>query len=218
MRRILIGRNSRLWQQLAADQAVAARFDTALSHSDMASFGFQPDDEIWVLSYSRDEQENQALIDLIGPDHIGRVIYFSTATANVTAITNCYQYPRVKARAAAYAAAQLRSAVIVHLGYVYAQLSDVPSGTTAAVSQRELAQFFRDGPAANTDAVRLFEMIERPHGSGVEKAAHAIYDALQRLCGGFPCLLRPLDVAIRAAGWKWYGYINLSNRLWSSTT
>lgn len=126
MKRVLIGKNSKLWRQLASDPTVADRFDATLSHTDLAGYAFQSDDEIWVLSYSRDERENQAIIDRIGAGHTGRVIYFSTATQNVTQVTECYQYPRVKARAAAYAAARIKSAVIVYLGFVYSQATDLP--------------------------------------------------------------------------------------------
>lgn len=218
MKRILIGKNSKLWSQLSCDPSVSERFDAALSHKDLAVYAFHPEDEIWVLSYSRQSRQNQNIIDSIGPSHKGRVVYFSTATANVCQITDCYQYPRVKALAADYAAAQLNSAVIVHLGFVYARPADLPSGRTAAVSQDELARFFREGPLENAGAIRLFTMVDRPHGSRLEKAVHKLYDFMQGLCGRFPCALRPLDVVIRAAGWKWYGYVNLSNRLWSSTT
>ncbi|MEQ8308809.1 MAG: hypothetical protein RIA09_19915 [Hoeflea sp.] len=218
MKRIVIGKNSALWRQLSSDPVIAERFHAALSHRDLATYAFMPDDEIWVLSYSRDPLENRAMIDSLGPNHSGRVIYFSTATANVCEVTRCYQYPRVKAVAAAYVAAQLASAVIVQLGFVYKTPGDLPSGRTAAISMDELAVFFRDGPGLQSGTLRLFTMVHKPHGSTPERILHRAYDVLQKWCGAIPCALRPLDVVIRAAGWKWYGYVNLSNRLWSSTT
>ncbi len=217
MKRILIGRNSALWRQLSSYPELVGKFDEVLSHKDVAAHAFTPDDEIWVLSYSRDAMENSQMIDCLGQIKTGRVVYFSTATTNVCQITQCYQYPRVKAQAAAYVATKLPNSVIVQLGLVYTTPSDLPSGRTAAVSLEELVQFFRDGPDLHSGTFHLFSMVDKPHRSSLEKALHRAYDTLQQLCAGYPCLLRPLDVVLRAAGWKWYGYINLSNRLWSST-
>lgn len=218
MKRILIGKNSTLWNNLSSDPSVVKRFDAVISHKDLAAHAFDPESEIWILSYSRQNQENQKLIDTIGLHHTGRVFYFSTAAANVCQITNCYQYPRVKYAAAAYAAAHLKSVTIVHLGFVYGDPEELPSGHTAAISREDLAQFFREGIRGQHDNVHLFKMVDKLHGSNIEKALHRLYDFLQKRCGRFPCALRPLDLIVRAFGWKWYGYANLSNRLWSLTT
>jgi hypothetical protein len=65
--------------------------------------------------------------------------------------------------------------------------------------------------------MRLFEMIDRPFGSGAERALYRAYGSLQWRVRRWPCVLRPLDFTLRALGIRWYGYVNLSNRLWSST-
>lgn len=218
MRRILIGKNAKIWKALASDAAVRSRFSHLIGHADAPAFQFSSDDEIWVLSYSRKQSDNFALLDLLHRAGAGRVVYFSSATTNIAAVTDCYEYPRVKAAAAEYAKSRL-DAVTVLLGMVYERPEHLPSGTTAAIKLGDLKSFFMSfGHPGAAQEVRLFTMTEKPFKSRFEAFLHRLYDRAQRMAGRWPCLLRPADYALRAAGYKWYGYINLSNRLWISTT
>ena len=216
MRRILIGKNAKIWKALAADASVRSRFSHVIGHADAQGFNFEAEDEIWLLSYSRSQSDNKAMLDLLQQAGIGRLVYFSSATTNIAGVTDCYEYPRVKALAADYAKSRL-GAVIVLLGLVYERAGDLPSGTTAGISLEDLGSFFRSFNPDAAREIRLFSMTEKPFMSGFEKFLHRAYDAAQSRSGRWPCLLRPVDYLLRAAGYKWYGYINLSNRLWIST-
>lgn len=203
-----------MWRHLAKVPGIAGAFKAALSHREIANYQFSASDEVWVLSFSRDENENSALLDAMA--RAGRIIYFNSAAANIAPITRCYRYPTVKALAADYARHR-HGATIVHLGFVYENVDELPAGITAAVNMRQLVDFFIRGmPAEETD-LELFEMIEHPYRHKAERWLHVAYDRLQRACGSYPCILRPLDVLLRAVGCKWYGYMNLSNRLWLTT-
>ena len=61
-REVVLGRSSTVWRRLSADPALAARIGAAIGHSDLATFAFTPADRVWVLSYSREPQENSALL------------------------------------------------------------------------------------------------------------------------------------------------------------
>jgi hypothetical protein len=64
--------------------------------------------------------------------------------------------------------------------------------------------------------VQLFDIVSRAFSGTTEAAIHRAYGLLLRACGAWPCLLRPLDALLRALGIRWYGYVYLSNRLWTA--
>ena len=72
-------------------------------------------------------------------------------------------------------------------------------------------------PQDNGRRMMLFKLVERPFGSRFERAVFASYSRAMALFSWKPCLLRPLDLVLRGMGYRWYGYVFLSNRLWSST-
>jgi hypothetical protein len=72
-------------------------------------------------------------------------------------------------------------------------------------------------PAGDDREVHLFKMVSRDFGSGFERTLFLIYGHVQWLLRRFPCALRPVDLVLRALGYRWYGYLLLSNRLWATT-
>ncbi|WP_224703645.1 hypothetical protein [Devosia aquimaris] len=216
-RNIVLGKNSTVWQALCTDSRLASGFK-AIGHSELDSFAFAPGDRVWVLSYARDLDANRAMFARLATETDIHVFYISTATANVDAVTDCYQYPRVK-RACEQLSQSLLNAHIVTIGVVYRDPSELPGGTTMATSLDEIAAFMAAAVIAEESGgiTLLFSAITRPFANALERSVHAGYGWLQARIG-WPCLLRPVDIVLRALGWRWYGYLYLSNRLWLTTT
>lgn len=217
-REIVVGCNSKVWKALARDTAVVGRFTCAISHHQLEAFAFEPSDRVWMFAYSRDPSENSRMLARLEEAHVAGVVYVSSASTIVAQITRCYEYPRLKAQAEAEARLRLRACVLV-LGMVYESIEDLPAGLNAATSIHSLARFMLEPQWIEDDGRtrRLFEPLSRPFSGALESTAYRIYGALQRACGTWPCVLRPLDYLLRACGWRWYGYVHLSNRLWYST-
>lgn len=213
-RLVVVGRNSAVWNRVAPrlDETVSE-----LSHSEVGGARITAEDVVWIFSYSRDDEQNRRLFAALGAVGARRVIYVSSATAPVGDRYRCYSYPRCKLRAER-AAAELLDAQVVRLGLVYDRDDELPGGTTLATTLSSIAdamrQTLRSGPQAV--ARDLFEPATGRFGSAAEKAFYRIYGALIRLVPT-PCLLRPLDLVLSALGWRWYGYVYLSNRQWLST-
>lgn len=214
-RTIVVGKNSRVWRSLSDDPRLTACI--AIGHADVADFVFSETDQVWILSYSRDMTQNRALFAALAQAGAQRCVYVSTATANVDVVTQCYEYPRVK-RACEQLSRSENGARIVSIGVVYQRPADLPAGTTMATSLDQLAEAIATPVGADDDQINLFEPITRPFGSDAEQLVYRFYGIVQKLAGGWPCLLRPFDFALRTVGWRWYGYLYLSNRLWLTTT
>jgi len=217
-RTIVVGGGSHLWRSLASHAGVAAAVSEVIGHAAVEKFAFAPTDRVWVLSYSRRRADNARLLERLRLASVAEVYYVSSSSAIVGQVTRCYGYPRIKADAEREA---LRNPAgrILTLGLIYADPAHLPGGENIATSIEELAEFFCN-PAWPSDAGRrklLFRKLQRPFRGGLEAALYARYDQLLGACGRFPCLLRPLDLALRLCGYRWYGYVRLSNRLWYST-
>lgn len=219
MTRYVIGRNSQVWKRLAAYPAVGSAGVQALGHRDVVGTTFSDEDVVWVLSYSRTPAENDALFAALRRAGARRLVYVSTATANVAALTRCYEYPRVKAAAEAAIKVSCPEAAVVRIGVVYEDAAELPGGVTAATSLQSLAAAIcaKTPPPPGADSP-LFSMVTRPFASPLARLAFTGYGVLMRLCGPWPCALRPLDVLLRLLGARWYGYLYMSNQLWLSTT
>ena len=218
-REVLIGRNSKVWRAVSANPRVAARFAWTIGHSDLEDFGFTPADRVWVFSYSRIPAENESLLIRLREADVREVVYVSTASAIVTRLTGCYEYPRVKL-AAETAARRLLDARILTLGIVAAAVEELPAGRNAATLHGMLADFMLapQWPDEGGTRMNLFELVDVPFRGGWEAALQRFYDRLQWSVRRWPCVLRPFDLVLRMLGIRWYGYVNLGNRLWTTTT
>lgn len=215
-RLVVLGRHSKVWAALSASSLLEGLDVSAIGHAELAQFAFRPGDHVWVLSYSRSPEQNRALLEQLAR-HAGlQVSYISSASTNVTRLTRCYSYPSVKQQAQEDAR-RLCAARIVNIGWFYRQEQELPAGRTAATSVAELAALMRAGSAPTQETVNLFRMIERPFRGAAERALFRLYGVLLGASGRFPCLLRPLDLVLRTLDMRWYGYLYLSNRLWSTT-
>lgn len=218
MREIFVGRNSKVWQGLAPRLA-ASQFDcVAIGHRDLSAFAFKALDRVWVLSYSRLAEENAALIARVNEAGVAQVVYLSSSSVIVGRRTRCYEYPRVK-HLAEQAVLALPHGKVLTVGLVYDHSDELPHGPNVATSLDELAAFVcaPHWPDAEGRAKHLFRAVNQPFSGAMERWAYQAYGVLLSVCGSFPCALRPLDVVLRAAGARWYGYVYLSNRLWIST-
>jgi hypothetical protein len=215
-REIVVGRNSAVWTALAEDEGFSRRFHS-LGHKDVADYSFRTDDRVWILSYSRNSRENQELLDLLRRSGVRNAIYVSTATTNVVARTQCYEYPSTKLEAER-CARSLVGAKILTIGLVFKSEAELPAGIVMATHLESLRQFMRQPIFEKDQTVRLFKPVQRPFSGTLERQVYGIYGLAIRICGRWPCLLRPVDLVLRALGWRWYGYLFLSNKLWSTTT
>ena len=174
---------------------------------------------MWVLSYSRLPAENAALLHALRDACVGEVVYVSSSSVIVGSRTACYEYPRVK-RQAELDALALPNARVLTIGLMYEAPEELPGGPVVAASYEELAAFVAapGWPDEGGRRKHLFRVVHRPFGHAVERQAHAAYGQLLQWSGRYPCLLRPVDLVLRACGVRWYGYVHLSNGLWISTT
>lgn len=215
-RLIVLGRNSKVWALLKESQLLSDLSIVAIGHAELLNFKFCHGDNVWVFSYSRSTQENRLLLEILSRQQNISVVYISSASTNVTSLTGCYSYPTVKQQAMKDAV-RLCGACVVNIGWFYANPAELPSGNTAATSVDALAMAMRSVDADIQQTVNIFQMIDRPFASKFEKFIYQFYGAMLMACGRYPCLLRPIDFLLRAVGMRWYGYLYLSNNLWSMT-
>jgi hypothetical protein len=216
-RLVVIGRNSRVWTALSRTREMAAIDVVAISHAELKSFPFCSHDRVWVLSYSRSVAQNRILLEYLSQCGDIDVTYVSSASTNVVKYTRCYNYPTVKYQAE-MDAIRLCNARIVTIGWFYVDSDELPAGRTAATSAAELAAFMTADSSRSSETVKLFQMINRPFTNTGERVMFSLYGLLLKASGRFPCLLRPIDLFLRAIKMRWYGYLYLSNQLWSTTT
>ena len=218
-RDVILGRHSEVWRALQAHPLLAKWPHSVIGHRELGSFLIEPGDRVWVLSYSRKPAQNSALLAQLRAAPAREVVYVSSSSTIVCGTTHCYEYPRVKQLAEIEARA-LPNGRVLTLGLVYEQATGLPGGLNIATSIDQLAEFIAspEWPDENGRGKHLFEVMHRPFGSGLEAISYRAYGWMQTLAGRWPCLLRPVDAVLRAVGWRWYGYVFLSNRLWSATT
>ncbi|HEY7639566.1 MAG TPA: hypothetical protein VH814_07565 [Steroidobacteraceae bacterium] len=217
-REIVLGSNSKLWRALARSPRLVQRFRIAIGHRDLPRFEFRREDRVWVFAYSRRQSENSAVLERLQRAAVSEVVYVSSATTIVTRLTRCYRYPRVK-QLAEQEARQRLGARILSLGIVYESAAELPGGSNAATALASIEEFMLapHWPSDDGNAMHLFEIVQQPFASQREARLQRLYDAIQWRVRRYPCALRPLDLLLRSLGIRWYGYVQLSNRLWSST-
>lgn len=216
MREIILGRNARIWQEIARQPGMASRFQHALGHADLAQFRFTPEDRVWVFAYSRVHEDNVRMIQRLHDAGVAEWVYVTSSSTIVANITKCYGYPRAKKMAEDLARTLPRSKVLV-LGLVVNDESELPAGRNAATTIGEIARFML-APSWSTEQGRgqaLLKLVERPFRSALERQLYQLYGRLLGASGRHPCLLRPLDLLLRSLGMRWYGYTYLSNQLWT---
>ncbi len=218
-RDVFVGKHSVVWRNLAPHLSGHHSPALAISHCDVAEFAFKPLDRVWVLAYARRAADNTRLIQALAATPAQSLVYVSSSSTIVTQVTGCYAYPRLKRQAERDALA-LPGARVLTLGMMYADPTELPPGACIATSYSELAAFLAqpEWTEESGRCKRLFRVVRRPYSGRMQPAAQAAYGVLIRACGRRPCLLRPLDLALRVLGARWYGYVYLSNKLWISTT
>jgi len=217
IREVVVGRHSTVWRAAASNPSVASRFRVQIGHAELPQFGFTHDDRVWVFAYSLLPSENSRLLATLKAAAVREVVYVSSASTIVVRVTRCYQYPLVKQHAEDEAR-RLLSARILTLGIVYQNLAELPAGDMVATSQATLQEFLLapHWPDDGATTMRLFEIVRRPFRAGGEALLQRSYARVQWLVRRWPCVLRPLDYLLRACGFRWYGYVCLSNRLWTT--
>jgi hypothetical protein len=219
LREVVIGRNSSVWRKSRANRAISERFKKAIGHDEVSAFTFTSVDRVWVFSYSRKPAENSRLLDVLESAAVHEVVYVSSAATIVTRLTRCYGYPTVKQIAEDEARRRLNARVLI-LGLVVDRVDELPPGLNAATLQGAIEEFLLAPrwPDDGGRSMRLFKTVDVPFTRAWEARLHRAYTELQWVVRYWPCVLRPVDVMLRALGIRWYGYVNLSNRLWNTTT
>jgi hypothetical protein len=219
LREVVIGRNSTVWRKSCGNQAVSQRFKTAIGHAEVSAFRFTASDRVWVFAYSRKPEENSRLLVALESARVREVVYVSSAATIVTRFTRCYGYPTVKQVAEDEARRRLNARILI-FGLVVNRIEELPSGLNVTTLQEKIEEFLLAPcwPHDGGRSMRLFELVAVPYTRPWEARMHRAYDAMQWVVRYWPCALRPIDVILRAVGIRWYGYVNLSNRLWNSTT
>jgi hypothetical protein len=216
MREVVLGRSAKIWQAIAREPGVSACIRHAIGHAELEHFQFTPSDRVWVFAYSRLPEDNSRMLNRLRDAGVAEVVYITSSSTIITSLTSCYEYPRAKRHAEDEARALPQGKVLV-LGLVVADESELPAGRNAAVTIAEIARFMLspDWPLEQGRRKALLRLVDRPFGSALERSLHTLYGRLMNMSGRHPCLLRPLDFALRALGMRWYGYTYLSNLLWS---
>lgn len=215
----VVGARSRLWRRIEDRYPDILKSVTPVGHADAASLAFNARDTVIIMSYAPSYAGNIALFDMLKARGAKNVIYLSTATANIADLIGCYRYPRIK-RHAERDAVRILGARIVRIGLVYEEQDELPSGPIACTNLDTVRALLHGELllADNTSPVALYEVLIRSFGSDLEGRAYKVYSRIHQFCSPFPCLTRPFDALIRLAGWRWYGYLFLSNQLCASTT
>lgn len=216
-RLVILGKNSSIWRHLREMDGLPANI-VAIGHSEIPSFQFKSTDIVWIFSYSKNLADNRALIEGLAAKQAGSFVYVSSATANIAQEITCYAYPRAKAASEAMARTILQ-AQVTRLGVVVADTNEAPNGTVAITRFHDLALAINGSlhQGAHSVPEEFFTLEHKPFASALEQRVYRIYGWLM-LNSSSPCFLRPLDVLLRMAGWRWYGYLYLSNHKWSSMT
>lgn len=213
-RQIIIGRNSKIWSIIGNKNLGAA---IAIGHSEVTSFDFNVNDRVWIFSYSRLPHENQKIFECLHSCGVREIIYISSSSTNVISTTNCYAYPRIK-KQAADDAIRMCNARVLTIGLFYENENSLPSGRSVVTSAEELLEFMVNPTLPQPGSTTLlFRRIEKPFATFHERQLYKMYGSLLSIFDSMPCLLRPLDFALRGMGYNWYGYFYLSNKLWFTT-
>lgn len=215
-RLVVLGRNSKIWAILKSSPLLSDIQVIAIGHSELKDFKFHRGDNVWIFSYSKIMDENLEMFDVLALQLDISVVYVSSASTNVTALTRCYKYPVLK-KLASDEAVRICSACVVNIGLFYKNVTTLPAGRTAVTSVEMLGFAMRSISMSPGRVVNLFELVDRPFNSRLERTLYQLYGLVLGFCGRFPCFTRPIDVVLRKLDMRWYGYLYLSNRLWSTT-
>jgi hypothetical protein len=218
IRDVVLGRNSAVWLNLVRIEAVAQHIQHVIGHRELESFDFTPADRVWVLSYSRNVEDNQAIFRRLRAAGVREVVYVSSSSTIVNRETSCYEYPRVKGRAETHVLT-LPQARVLTIGMMYSDERELPAGDNISTHYDELAEFML-APRWPVDGARrklLFRVVSRPFANRMERGMYRLYGHAMDLVRSRPCLLRPADLVLRMLRMRWYGYTYSSNRLWIST-
>ncbi len=218
LRDVILGRHSAVWRALQEHPSMAQRNLCALGHRELSSFVFKPGDRVWVLSYSPHASQNSDMLMQLSASPASEIIYVGSSSTIVCGMTDCYAYPRIKRQAECEALGLTKSRLLT-LGLVFEQPEQLPGGLNMATSLDQLAAFISNPqwPENGGRSKCLLTAIQRPFGSAIEAWVYRYYGRWLQFAGRWPCILRPIDLVLRALGWRWYGYVFLSNRLWTAT-
>jgi len=218
-REVVLGHSAKIWQQIARQPGVAHRFQHGISHRQLQSFTLTPADRVWVFAYSRLPRENSAMLAHLQAAGVAEIVYISSSSTIIGSLTTCYEYPRAK-KLAEDEVESMPNGKVLTLGLVVENESELPAGANAAVTIAEIARFMLtpQWPEAQGRRAHLLRIVRRPFRHGLEQALYVAYGWLMRRLSRKPCLLRPLDLALRTMNMRWYGYTYLSNQLWTTST
>jgi hypothetical protein len=207
---VLIGRNSKLFKDFELEFKTV--IDVAISHKDISNYKFIRSDSIILLSYSRQKEEQRALINKIKKINPRSLLVFSSCSCLVAERYRCYSYPTAKLYQERIIREIIPEAKILRLGTVVRKNNDQLYEGILITEISHLISFLRvilkkPPKSKMLSCYSLKEFINK------KTMKYFIYDVycfiISRL--PYPCLLRPVDLFIKFLfRYKWYGYGALS--------
>ncbi len=218
LREVIVGKNSAVWRSICRHPDLSLRVSCAISHKEVPNFRFAPNDRVWVFAYSRHSIDNLQMLTTLASVNVAEIVYVTSSSTIVSNITSCYEYPRAK-HEAEILASKIPNCKLLTLGLVAKNTDTLPAGLNAATTLDQLVEFILNPTWPDQQTNRLlFRMTTAAFRSHAERALFQLYGMLMNIFSPYPCLLRPFDFVLRSFGYRWYGYVFLSNKLWSRMT
>jgi len=210
LKTLLVGKNSRLYKNNL--KKFSQIVDVAISHADISGVEGVEYDAAIILSYSRNFANQISLIKGLKKISFKNLIVISSVSALVAENYSCYEYPKVKLAHERLYLEYFPRACIVRMGTVFDKKKSTPNKGTLVTDLDELVQMLSVLITGSPNQIITFCKYCDFGVDSIEARIHSIYSKLIiRL--SYPCLLRPVDIFLRALGFNWYGYGVLSNLL-----
>jgi len=213
MKTLIIGKNSRLVNQLGINKK--NNIIKLISHSDIqnelnSGVVYK---NIFLFSFSYKMQENMSMIEKIKLFSVESEVYIISSTSVFAyRISPFYKYPGIKSKMDSYAISN--GFHILRIGYVVDDERSLNSGEYLITHPNDICDFI-DSPlkASKSRAVDLFKYVNLPMNI-FYKIFYSVYLFALFHLGRYAFVLRPVDLILKVAGVKWYGYNALGVIYW----
>lgn len=209
MQKIIIGKNSKLWQKISKEIKNANILTKAISHKDIPFFFFPKNCTVVILSYSRSATINQKMFLKLREKNITNSIYVSSISTVVCKRYPFYDYPSIKQKAE-NDAIKILGSKILRIGFIYAKKKEIPNGKIVATNLKVFFNIITRKKSKYLNKSCL-EKSCKPFLSRTEKMAYLMYGKIILSFRYAYLLIRPVDFIFAKIGWKWYGYNYLTS-------
>jgi hypothetical protein len=204
---IIVGKNSRLYA--LAKPLLSEHVRGEYSHREEIDPQHIKGATLVVFSLGPTLAANTALfrrLELLHPEHL---VYVSSTSALVGSSRLSLRYPRLK-YLCEQSCIHRFNAAIVRVGLLPDQVPGRLIGRTLVSNVTGVANAITDAawPASKKGGTitNAFSVSEFPPTTLADRVLLCAYGLLYSIFGGFPLVLRPLDVILRRIGFRNYGY------------